>query len=134
MKRISGSLKLELAQYREVLSFSQLASDLDSVTRQMLDRGARLTELLKQPNNAPLSLSHEAIPLFAGIRGYLDEIPVSKVNSFVIHLRKKIDKVHPEWSKQLEEIGDLSGEELIRLEKFILQEMVQFQKETTCVQ
>ena len=134
MKRISGSLKLELAQYREVLSFSQLASDLDSVTRQMLDRGARLTELLKQPNNAPLSLSHEAIPLFAGIRGYLDEIPVSKVNSFVIHLRKKIDKVHPEWPKQLEEIGDLSGEELIRLEKFILQEILQFQKETTCVQ
>ena len=133
MKRISGSLKLELAQYREVLSFSQLASDLDTVTRQMLNRGAHLTELLKQPNNAPLSLSHEAIPLFAGIKGYLDEIPVHKVASFVFYLRKKLDKTHSEWQRQLEESGDLSGEELSRMEKFLLQEIAQFQKEKTCV-
>ena len=133
MKRIAGSLKLELAQYREVLSFSQLASDLDASTRQLLARGAHLTELLKQPNNNPLSLTHEALPLFAGIRGILDELPVNKINSFITYLRKKVDRIHPEWQKQLEEIGDLSGEELIQLEKFILQEVVEFQKEKTCV-
>ncbi len=128
MKRIAGSLKLELAQYREVLSFSQLASDLDAATRHMLDRGARLTELLKQPNNQPLSLAEEAVPLFVGIKGYLDELPVGKVMPFVLFFRKEMMKKHPEWIKRLDESGDLSSEETKALEKFIQAQLLSFQK------
>ena len=129
MKKISGNLKLELAQYREVLSFSQLASDLDPTTRHMLDRGSRLTELLKQSNNLPLTLMQEAIPLFAGMKGYLDELPLNKVSSFINRLRKKADELHPEWHRHLDGNGDLSTEELSELEKFIQNEIAQFQKE-----
>ena len=132
MKRIAGNLKLELAQYREVLSFSQLASDLDSATRRLLDRGARLTELLKQKNNAPLSLGYEAIPLFAGIKGYLDELPLNKVVLFIAYLRKKVDEVHPDWIHRLNTLGDLSSGETEKLEKFILEEITNFQKEKIC--
>ena len=132
MKRISGNLKLELAQYREVLSFSQLASDLDASTRHLLDRGARLTELLKQPNNMPLSLTQEAIPLFAGVKGYLDELPLEKITPFIIHLRKKVDELHPEWRQRLEGIGDLSSGEMLKLEEFIQKQIAEFQKERSC--
>lgn len=134
MKRIASNLKLELAQYREVLSFSQLASDLDASTRHLLDRGARLTELLKQKNNHPLSLAHEAIPLFAGIKGYLDELPLNKIIPFISFLRKNMDKHHPEWAYHLNTMGDLSANETEKLEKFILSELSEFQGESSCPQ
>ena len=132
MKRVSGSLKLELAQYREVLSFSQLASDLDASTRHLLDRGARLTELLKQKNNHPLSLMEEAIPLFAGLKGYLDDIPVNKISSFVQILRKSIQQNHPEWGMRLTEFGDLSGAEMQKLEKYIQEKKIDFLGDKPC--
>lgn len=134
MKRIASSLKLELAQYHEVLSFSQLASDLDASTRQLLDRGARLTELLKQKNYQPLSLAHEAIPLFAGIKGYLDNLPLNKIAPFITTLRKDMDQHHPEWGYHLNTMGDLSAGEIEKLEKFILSELAEFQGEKPCPQ
>jgi len=82
MKKISGSLKLELAQYREIAIFSQFDTDLDESTKLLLKRGALLTELLKQPQNAPLNIIKEIIIIFAGVRGFIDHLNVSDVISY----------------------------------------------------
>ncbi|MDD2868796.1 F0F1 ATP synthase subunit alpha [Neomegalonema sp.] len=82
MKSVAGSIKLELAQYREMAAFAQFGSDLDAATQQLLNRGARLTELLKQPQYAPLTNAETVIVLFAGTRGYLDKLPVKDVGRF----------------------------------------------------
>lgn len=91
MKQVAGSLKLFLAQYREVAAFAQFGSDLDAATKQTLNRGERLTELLKQKQYQPMAVN-EMVPLiFAGINGYLDNIPVNKIlqweSDFLAHLR-----------------------------------------------
>ena len=82
MKKVAGSIKLELAQYREMAAFAQFASDLDASTQQLLARGARLTELLKQPQYAPMPVEEQVISLYVGTKGYLDGIPVGKVGEF----------------------------------------------------
>ncbi len=79
MKKVSGSIKLELAQYREMAAFAQFSSDLDASTQKLLNRGARLTELLKQPQFAPLPFEEQTVSIFAGTSGYLDPIPVDRV-------------------------------------------------------
>lgn len=86
IKKLSGSLKLDLSQYREVLNFAQLSSDLDENTQKLLNRGARLTEVMKQKPYQPLSLAQEIISLFAGVNGYLDEIPLEEVADFLTGL------------------------------------------------
>ena len=82
MKQVAGSIKLELAQYREMEAFAQFASDLDPSTRQLLARGARLTELLKQPQYSPLTTPEQVVVIFAGVKGYLDKIDVKQVTEF----------------------------------------------------
>jgi F-type H+-transporting ATPase subunit alpha len=82
MKKVAGSIKLELAQYREMAAFAQFASDLDASTQQLLARGARLTELLKQPQYSPMPVEEQVISIYAGTKGYLDKIPVGKVGEF----------------------------------------------------
>ncbi len=82
MKQVAGKIKLELAQYREMAAFAQFASDLDSTTQALLARGARLTELLKQPQYKPVPVEEQVISLFAGTRGYLDRITVGQVGEF----------------------------------------------------
>jgi F-type H+-transporting ATPase subunit alpha len=82
MKTVAGKIKLELAQYREMESFAQFASDLDASTKQLLNRGARLTELLKQPQFSPFAPEEEVVSLFAGTRGYLDKLKLSDVTRF----------------------------------------------------
>jgi len=82
MKQVAGRIKLELAQYREMEAFAQFASDLDASTRRLLARGARLTELLKQPQYKPLPVEEQVVVIFAGVRGYLDKIPIEKINEF----------------------------------------------------
>jgi len=82
MKKVSGSIKLELAQYREMAAFAQFSSDLDASTQQLLARGARLTELLKQPQFSPMPVEEQVISLYAGTKGYLDGIPVGKIGEF----------------------------------------------------
>ena len=79
MKRVSGSLKLDLAQYREMAAFSQFASDLDDATRSLLDRGARLTEMLKQPQNQPLTVQQQILVIYYGTNGYFDRVSVDAV-------------------------------------------------------
>ncbi|TCS63591.1 F0F1 ATP synthase subunit alpha [Varunaivibrio sulfuroxidans] len=82
MKQVAGSIKLELAQYREMAAFAQFASDLDPATQKLLARGARLTELLKQPQYTPLPVEEQVVSIFAGVKGYLDGIAVNDVNRF----------------------------------------------------
>ncbi|HAY48941.1 MULTISPECIES: F0F1 ATP synthase subunit alpha [Thalassospira] len=82
MKQVAGSIKLELAQYREMEAFAQFASDLDPATQKLLARGARLTELLKQPQYSPLKVEEQVVVIYAGVKGYLDGIAVNKVRAF----------------------------------------------------
>jgi F-type H+-transporting ATPase subunit alpha len=82
MKSVAGSIKLELAQYREMAAFAQFGSDLDASTQKLLNRGARLTELLKQPQYSPLTTAEQVVVLYAGTHGYLDDLPVNKVTDF----------------------------------------------------
>ena len=86
MKQVAGTIKLELAQYREMEAFAQFASDLDASTQKLLARGARLTQLLKQAQYSPLSVEEQVVVLFAGTRGYLDKVPVNKVNAYEAEL------------------------------------------------
>jgi F-type H+-transporting ATPase subunit alpha len=85
MKQVAGKIKLDLAQYREMQAFSQFASDLDPSTQKLLARGARLTELLKQPQYHPLPVEEQAVVIFAGVRGLLDRVPVGKIVDFERH-------------------------------------------------
>ncbi|MEC7463051.1 MAG: F0F1 ATP synthase subunit alpha, partial [Pseudomonadota bacterium] len=82
MKQVAGSIKLELAQYREMAAFAQFASDLDASTQKLLARGERLTELLKQPQYSPLPVEEQVVSIYAGVNGYLDDIPTSEVTRF----------------------------------------------------
>ena len=82
MKQVAGSIKLELAQYREMAAFAQFASDMDASTRQLLERGARLTELLKQPQYSPMPVEEQVVVLFAGVNGYLDKIAITDIGRF----------------------------------------------------
>jgi len=90
MKQVAGRIKLELAQYREMEAFSQFASDLDAATQRLLARGARLTELLKQDQYSPLPVEEQVAVIFAGVRGYLDPVPVRKVTEFERKLREEL--------------------------------------------
>jgi F-type H+-transporting ATPase subunit alpha len=82
MKSVAGSIKLELAQYREMAAFAQFGSDLDAATQRLLNRGARLTELLKQPQYSPLTNGEQVCVIYAGVKGYLDKLPVNQVGKF----------------------------------------------------
>ena len=88
MKKVAGKLKLELAQFAEIEAFSQFASDLDEATQQQLARGKRLRELLKQPQNSPLSVSEQVALVYAGLNGYLDDIAIEKITDFAQGLRE----------------------------------------------
>lgn len=91
LKQVSGTMKLELAQYREVAAFSQFGSDLDATTQHLLNRGVRLTEVLKQGQFVPMPLEKQILVLFAAARGYLDKLPVHMVGAFEEHLFKTVN-------------------------------------------
>jgi F-type H+-transporting ATPase subunit alpha len=90
MKQVAGTIKLELAQFREMEAFSQFASDLDAATQRLLARGARLTEVLKQPQYKPVPVEEQVVVIYAGVRGYLDRIAVGKVTEFEQHLLSEL--------------------------------------------
>jgi len=95
MKQVAGTMKLELAQYREVAAFAQFGSDLDEATQALLNRGARLTEVLKQAQYSPLAMEAMVVLLFGATRGYLDGLPVNKVGAFeaAVHGHAGLDAV-----------------------------------------
>ena len=103
MKQVAGKIKGELAQYREMAAFAQFGSDLDAATQRLLNRGARLTELLKQPQFAPLKVEEQVVVIFAGTRGYLDGLEVTDVGTFEADLLRVMRDEH---SAILDEIRD----------------------------
>ena len=95
MKQVAGRIKLELAQYREMAAFAQFASDLDASTQQLLARGARLTELLKQPQFKPVAVEDQVVALFAGVRGYLDKLDLGRIGQFESQLLVELKSKEP---------------------------------------
>jgi F-type H+-transporting ATPase subunit alpha len=94
MKQVAGKIKGELAQYREMAAFAQFGSDLDATTQRLLNRGARLTELLKQPQFSPMKVEEQVVVIYAGVNGYLDPIPVSAVQRFEAELLRYMRAEH----------------------------------------
>ena len=109
-KRVAGSLRLDLASYRELEAFAQLGTELDKATQRQLDRGARLVELLKQPQYRPMPVEQQVISIYAGTQGFLDDIPVSRVAEFETGLLNFIDASHPGLRKDLADKPELTGE------------------------
>ena len=97
MKQTAGSLRLELAQYRELAAFAQFASDLDAATKKQLDRGKRLMEIIKQGIQVPLPVVKQVAIIFAGVNGYLDDIPVNKIKAFEDHLYVQLDSKYASY-------------------------------------
>jgi len=118
MKKVSSSLKLELAQFREMASFAQFSSDLDESTKKLLNRGLHLTELLKQPQYAPLSIEKEILSIFAGVKGFFDDVPLSKVLALEKRLFDVFDNsalFEPVKEMMLEEFDVELMEDLVKM-------------------
>jgi len=107
MKKVAGKIKLELAQYREMAAFAQFASDLDASTQRLLARGARLTELLKQPERQPMTLEEQVCVIYSGVNGFLDGVPVAKVGHYEEGLRDTLRDKGQSVLKAIRESGDL---------------------------
>jgi F-type H+-transporting ATPase subunit alpha len=110
MKKIAGSLKLDLAAYRELEAFAQLGTELDKATQKQLDRGARLVELLKQPQYKPMPVEQEVMVVYAGTKGYLDEVPISRVQEFQTAFLTYVDQRAADLRKDLAEKKELTAD------------------------
>jgi F-type H+-transporting ATPase subunit alpha len=108
MKQVAGSIKLELAQFREMEAFSQFASDLDAATQRLLARGSRLTELLKQPQYTPIPVEQQVVAIFCGVRGYLDGIPVAKIGRYEEALLDEFRSKHSGLLDKIRTEGEIS--------------------------
>jgi F-type H+-transporting ATPase subunit alpha len=115
MKQVAGRIKGELAQYREMAAFAQFGSDLDAATQRLLNRGARLTELLKQPQFSPLKVEEQVVSIYAGVNGYLDPLPVTSVRKFEDGLLRLMREEHADILNAIrseKEISDQTGAKL----------------------
>ena len=110
MRKLSGGIRVSLAQYRELAAFAQFASDLDESTRRQLERGQRVTELMKQKQYAPLSVADMAVSLFAVDRGYMDDVEVNKIGSFEAALQDYMHSKHPDLLDRINQSGDWNDE------------------------
>ncbi|NGX17552.1 F0F1 ATP synthase subunit alpha [Wenzhouxiangella sp. XN24] len=110
IKKLGGGIRLALAQFRELAAFAQFASDLDETTRKQLDRGQRVTELLKQLQYSPMSVAQMAVSLFAVNEGFIDKVEIEKISDFERALHAHMDSTHPELMKKLNETGDWNEE------------------------
>jgi F-type H+-transporting ATPase subunit alpha len=119
MKSVAGSIKLELAQYREMAAFAQFASDLDASTQKLMNRGERLVELLKQGQNSPMSTVRQVLSIFAGVKGYLDKLAISQISAFEKKYLKEVAVSLPEVVEEVETRGTLSEESKTKLAGFL---------------
>lgn len=124
MKKVAGKLKLELAQYDDLQAFAQFASDLDKATQDQLARGARLRELLKQSQYSPLAVYEQVAVVYAGLNGYLDEIPVDKIAAFAVGLRDYLKTSKPDYGTIITDKKDLTPE----AETFLKEAIVEFKQ------
>ena len=113
MKQVSGTLKLDLAQFRELEAFATFGSELDKVSQAQLDRGYRLTELLKQPQNAPVSVEEQVLVIYAGTKGWTDTVPVTEVRRYATELIEYFKGNHPGVLETIRTTGALpDGDEM----------------------
>jgi len=119
MKQVAGTIKLELAQYREMEAFAQFASDLDAATRRLLARGSRLTELLKQDQFDPLPVEEQVAVIFSGVRGFLDNIPLDKITSYERKLRSELKSNGQEILDTIRSEKEISKETEEKLKSFL---------------
>ncbi len=118
-KKVAGKIKGELAQYREMAAFAQFGSDLDAVTQRLLNRGARLTELLKQPQFSPLKMEEQVVVIYAGVNGYLDALPVTKVRAFEDGLLSLVRSKHADMLNEIGSTKDLSDANAAKLKDIV---------------
>jgi F-type H+-transporting ATPase subunit alpha len=107
MKKVSGSMKLELAQYREMAAFAQFGSDLDASTQKLLNRGSKLTELLKQKQYSPMTVAEQVISVFCGVKGYLDDVELKDIAEFESKIIEKCKSEKPEILESVLSSGKL---------------------------
>jgi F-type H+-transporting ATPase subunit alpha len=119
VKKLSGGIRTDLAQYRELAAFAQFASDLDEATRRQLERGRRVVELLKQPQYAPLKTWEMALALFAINNGYLDDVEVSNVLPFEVSLRQFMQTSHKDLIDRIEQTYELSKDDEPKLHEAV---------------
>tara|TARA_A200000113_G_scaffold97223_1_gene87052 strand:- start:550 stop:2079 length:1530 start_codon:yes stop_codon:yes gene_type:complete len=119
MKKVAGKIKLELAQYREMAAFSQFASDLDASTKQLLARGERLTELLKQDQYVPMSVADQVLSIYSGVRGFLDKIDTAKISDFQIKFLEGLRSEHSDIFDEINNTGNFSDESDKKIEEYL---------------
>jgi F-type H+-transporting ATPase subunit alpha len=126
MKQVAGSMKLELAQYREVAAFAQFGSDLDAATQSLLNRGIRLTELLKQGQYVPMDITEQVATIYAGVRGHLDKLDPAKVTAFEAGFVEHIRSAHVELLNQISSDGKLTETTEAQLKELVINFVAQF--------
>jgi F-type H+-transporting ATPase subunit alpha len=124
MKKVAGSIKLELAQYREMAAFAQFGSDLDSSTQKLLNRGSKLTELLKQNQYSPLTVSEQVVSVFTGVKGYLDDVELNQIKTFEKDILEKIKNEKNEILSTIQTTGKLEKD----TEDFLIQIIEEYKK------
>ena len=110
MKKVAGSIKLELAQYREMAAFAQFGSDLDASTQKLLNRGSKLTELLKQDQYSPMPVAQQVIAVFSGVRGFLDDVELKNIKSIEKQIYEEVKSINPEIIESINNTGKLEEE------------------------
>jgi F-type H+-transporting ATPase subunit alpha len=133
MKKVAGKLRLEMAQFRELAAFAQFGSELDKATRDQLERGLRLQEILKQPQYRPMPLEQQVMIIFAGTQGYLDDVPVEKVRQWEEEFHRFMATTYPEVGQRIRETKDLDEETERMLREAIeaFKQTTRFEAETT---
>ena len=119
MKKVAGSIKLELAQYREMAAFAQFGSDLDASTQKLLNRGSKLTELLKQNQYSPMTIAEQVVSIFTGVNGYLDDLEVSQIRDFERDLYDLIKSSHSDLIETINSSGNLDDDVSAKLTSII---------------
>jgi len=119
MKQVAGKLKLDMAQFRELAAFAQFGSELDKATREQLERGLRIQEILKQPQYEPMPMEHQIMIIYAVTNGFLDDVPIPKVQAWEAAFHKFMDDVHPEVGQAIAEQKELTPELIQQLEAAI---------------
>ena len=119
MKKVAGSIKLELAQYREMAAFAQFGSDLDASTQKLLNRGSKLTELLKQNQYSPMTIAEQVVSIFTGVNGYLDDLELSQIRDFEKDLFELIKSSHSDIIESINSSGDLNDDTSSKLTSII---------------
>ena len=124
MKKVAGSIKLELAQYREMAAFAQFGSDLDVSTQKLLNRGSKLTELLKQDQYSPMPVAQQVIAVFSGVRGFLDDVELVNIKSIEKQIYEEVKSADPEIIDSINNTGKLEEE----IEKKLISIIEKFKK------